>query len=131
MSLFINTNNGPIYSGCNVTVINGQTAVSPAASPRPEPATDHPAPEDIEPVDTSFCLLTDQCRKEGKAQAVEAELRSAANASAAKLVAAIRTNEALGYLDTKNMSSRALYDALNDRFGLKYSVRNFTMARNK
>jgi hypothetical protein len=126
MSLFINTNNGPIYSGCNVTVINGQTAVSPAASPRPESAT-----EDIEPVDTSFSLLTDQCRKEGKAQAVEAELRSAANASAAKLVAAIRTNEALGYLDTKNMSSRALYDALNDRFGLKYSVRNFTMARNK
>ncbi len=126
MSLFINTNNGPIYSGCNVTVINGQTAVSPTASPRPEPAT-----EDIEPVDTSFSLLTDQCRKEGKAQAVEAELRSAANASAAKLVATIRTNEALGYLDTKNMSSRALYDALNDRFGLKYSVRNFTMARNK
>ena len=126
MSLFINTNNGPIYSGCNVTVINGQTVVSPAASPRPEPAT-----EDIEPVDTSFSLLTDQCRKEGKAQAVEAELRSAANGSAAKLVAAIRTNEALGYLDTKNMSSRALYDALNDRFGLKYSVRNFTMARNK
>ena len=78
-----------------------------------------------------FALLTAQCIQEGKAEAVEAELRSAANGSAAKLVAAIRTNEALGYLDTKNMSSQALYDALNAYFGLRYSVRNFTMARNK
>lgn len=78
---------------------------------------------------TRFALLTDLCIKEGKAEAVEAELRSAACASAAKLVAAIRTNEALGYLDTKNMSSQALYDALNDYFGLDYSVRNFTKYR--
>ena len=78
-----------------------------------------------------FGLLTAQCIQEGKAEAVEAELRSAANGSAAKLIAAIRTNEALGYLDTKNMSSQALYDALNAYFGLRYSVRNFTMARNK
>ena len=78
---------------------------------------------------TRFALLTDLCIKEGKAEAVEAELRSAAGASAAKLVAAIRTNEALGYLDTKNMSSQALYDALNDYFGLDYSVRNFTKYR--
>jgi len=76
-----------------------------------------------------FALLTAQCIQEGKAEAVEAELRSAANGSAAKLVAAIRTNEALGYLDTKNMSSQALYDALNAYFGLKYSVRNFTKYR--
>ena len=54
---------------------------------------------------------------------------TAANGSAAKLVAAIRTNEALGYLDTKNMSSTALYDVLNAYFGLKYSVRNFTKYR--
>ena len=125
MSLFINTNNGPIYSGCNVTVINGKTETTPAAAPvRPEPAT-----EDVEPVDTSFRLLTDQCRKEGKAQAVEDELRSASNGSAAKLVAAIRTNEALGYLDTKNMSSQALYDALNDHFGLRYRYQNFAKYR--
>jgi len=76
-----------------------------------------------------FGLLTAQCIQEGKAEAVEAELRSAANGSAAKLIAAIRTNEALGYLDTKNMSSQALYDALNAYFGLRYSVRNFTKYR--
>lgn len=78
--------------------------------------------------DSVFCLLTDQCRKEGKTEIVEAELRSAC-VSAPKLIKAIRTNEALGYLDTKNMSSQALYNALNDYFGLKYTVRNFTKYR--
>ncbi|MBQ7632168.1 MAG: hypothetical protein IJS82_05375 [Paludibacteraceae bacterium] len=76
-----------------------------------------------------FPLLTPQCIREGKVQAVEEELRSAAKGSAAKLIQCIRTNEALGYLDTKNMSSQALYDALNAYFGLKYSVRNFTKYR--
>jgi len=76
-----------------------------------------------------FALLTAQCIQEGKAEAVEAELRSAANGSAAKLVAAIRTNEALGYLDTKNMSSQALYDALNAYFGLRYKYQNFAKYR--
>lgn len=76
-----------------------------------------------------FALLTAQCIKEGKVQKVEDELRSAAKGSAQKLIQCIRTNEALGYLDTKNMSSQALYDALNAYFGLKYSVRNFTKYR--
>ncbi len=76
-----------------------------------------------------FALLTAQCIQEGKAEAVEAELRSAAKGSAAKLVAAIRTNEALGYLDTKNMSSQALYDALNAYFGLRYKYQNFAKYR--
>ena len=79
--------------------------------------------------DSVFCLLTDQCRKEGKTEIVEAELRSAAKESASKLIATININEALGYLDTKNMSSQALYNALNDYFELKYTVRNFTKYR--
>ena len=87
--------------------------------------------EDITPVETSetlFCRITQAAYDKGKAQQVEAELKSACT-SAPKLVKAIRTNEALGYLDTKNMSSQALYDALNDYFGLDYSVRNFTKYR--
>lgn len=84
---------------------------------------------EIPSTEQGFSLLTAQCHKEGKAQAVEAELRSAANGSAAKLVAAIRTNEALGYLDTKNMSSQALYDALDAYFGLKYKYQNFAKYR--
>lgn len=80
--------------------------------------------------DSVFCLLTDQCRKEGKTEIVEAELRSAC-ISAPKLIKAIRTNEALGYLDTKNMSSQALYNALNDYFGLPFKAHNFAKYRSK
>lgn len=80
--------------------------------------------------DSIFCLLTDQCRKEGKTEIVEAELRSAC-VSAPKLIKAIRTNEALGYLDTKNMSSQALYNALNDYFGLPFKAHNFAKYRSK
>ena len=139
MSIYINHHNGPIYKGCNVTINNGKAET---VSPKNERASS--SAEDVQDVQSApiacsekeqaqarFALLTAQCIQEGKAEAVEAELRSAANGSAAKLVAAIRTNEALGYLDTKNMSSQALYDALNAYFGLRYSVRNFTMARNK
>ena len=80
--------------------------------------------------DSVICLLTDQCRKEGKTEIVEAELRSAC-VSAPKLIKAIRTNEALGYLDTKNMSSQALYNALNDYFGLPFKAHNFAKYRSK
>ena len=151
MSIYINQNNGPIYEGCNVTINNGKVET---VSPKNERASSSAeGVQDVQsaPIACSFSeqakeqaqvgagvkaegrfgLLTAQCIQEGKAEAVEAELRSAAKGSAAKLVAAIRTNEALGYLDTKNMSSQALYDALNAYFGLRYSVRNFTMARNK
>ena len=74
-------------------------------------------------------LLTAQCIKEGKAQEVENELRSAASGSAKKLLQCIRMNEALGYIDTKNLSSQALYDELNACFGLKYTYQNFAKYR--
>lgn len=113
----------PVY---NTTTTNNYYAPAAAPGQSQEP---RPTQDEKEQPQTRFALLTELCIKEGKAEAVEAELRSAACASAAKLVAAIRTNEALGYLDTKNMSSQALYDALNDYFGLDYSVRNFTKYR--
>ena len=78
-----------------------------------------------------FCRITQAAYDKGVAQAVEDELRSAAKASASKLVAVIRTNEALGYIDTKNLSSAELYSLLDEHFGLKYALRNFTIARSK
>ena len=139
MSIYINHHNGPIYEGCNVTINNGKVETVSPNTERPAASAEDVQDVQSAPIACSekeqaqarFALLTAQCIQEGKAEAVEAELRSAANGSAAKLIAAIRTNEALGYLDTKNMSSQALYDALNAYFGLRYSVRNFTMARNK
>ena len=89
--------------------------------------------EDITPVETSetlFCRITQAAYDKGKAQQVEDELQSAC-VSAPKLVKAIRTNEALGYLDTQNLSSVELYNLLNEHFGLTFKQRNFDTYRSK
>ena len=111
-----------------VTIYQGE--IRPAATDSAQTATADGVQSD-EAEKKHFSLLTEQCIKEGKVDAVEADLRSAASGSAQKLMGCIRTNEALGYIDTKNLSSQALYDALDTYFGLKYSVRNFTKYRFK
>jgi hypothetical protein len=64
------------------------------------------------------------------AQQVENELRRAC-VSAPKLVKAIRTNEALGYLDTQDLSSSELFDMLNAYFGLSFKLRAFQNSRSR
>ena len=91
--------------------------------------------EDITPVETPssaklFCRITQHAIETGHAQEVEDELRSA-SVSAPKLVKAIKTNEALGYLDTQNLSSTELYDLLNEHYALSFSVSNFRRYRSK
>ena len=77
-----------------------------------------------------FCRITDEAREKNKAKALEEELRRAC-ISAPKLMAAIRTNEALGYLNTQNLSSKDLYDLLNEHFHLPFQLHNFTKYRSK
>lgn len=82
------------------------------------------------PTEELFGRITQEAHDKNKAQAVENELRSA-SISAPKLVKAIRTNEALGYLDTQNLSSKDLYDMLNEHFGLSFTLRNFQTYRSR
>ena len=92
--------------------------------------------EDVTPIDTSeakpadqlFCRITRHAIDTGHAQEVEDELRSA-SVSAPKLVKVIRTNEALGYLDTKNLNSAELYRLLDEHFGLGFGLRTFQKNR--
>ena len=89
--------------------------------------------EDITPVEMSdklFCRITNHAYEKGKAQQVEDELRSAC-ISAPKLVKTIRTNEALGYLDTQNLKSSDLFDMLNEHFHLPFKLRTFQDSRSK
>ena len=76
-----------------------------------------------------FCRITKAAYDKGVAQTVEDELRSAI-VSAPKLVKVIKTNEALGYLDTKNLTSKELFDLLDAHFHLPFKYRQFTSARN-
>ena len=79
-----------------------------------------------------FEFITEQCRKEGKVEAVEAELRAAAKGTAVAMWKTIRINEALGYLSTKDVAASKIYKALTAYFGdLPYNERNFRDARNK
>lgn len=77
-----------------------------------------------------FSRITPQAYAEHHAQSVENELRLA-SIHAPSLVKAIRTNEALGYLDTSNLASSVLFNLLNDHFHLPFKQRNFTRYRNK
>ncbi len=77
-----------------------------------------------------FCRITEAAISAGKAQQIDDELRSAA-VSAPKLIKAIRTNEALGYLDTKNLSSTELYNLLNEHYELTFKYRQFAQVRNR
>ena len=94
---------------------------------RNQDASDEPVSPDDANV---FCRITKEARENGKAKQVEEELRRAC-VSAPKLIKAIRTNEALGYLDTQNLSSKELYDLLNEHFNLPFTCHNFTVYRSK
>ncbi len=93
--------------------------------------------DDVEPVREEktqqqdlFCRITEAAYNEGKAQYVENDLRSA-SVSAPKLVKVLRTNEALGYLDTKDLPSTDLYDLLNEHYHLPFKLRTFQDSRAK
>ena len=75
-----------------------------------------------------FSRITPQAYAEGRAQSVEDELRLA-SIHAPSLIKAIRTNEALGYLDSKNLQTTILFDLLNAHFYLPYKYGNFAKYR--
>lgn len=79
---------------------------------------------------TLFCRITKAAYDKGVAQKVDDDLRSA-SVSAPKLVKALKTNDALGYTDTKNLNSTDLYDLLNEHYGLPFKSHAFSVARSK
>ena len=100
-------------------------------SPAPSTATPEPKPtEEATPASDIFCRITKAAKDKGIAQKIEEELRSAC-VSAPKLIGCIRTNEALGYLDTQNLSSTDLYNLLDAHFHLPFKLRTFQENRSK
>lgn len=77
-----------------------------------------------------FCQITQEAYDRGQAVALEDDLRSACS-SAARLVKVIRTNEALGYLNTQYLSSTELYNLLNEHFHVTFKLRAFQDQRSK
>ena len=77
-----------------------------------------------------FCRITKAAYDKGVAQQVEDDLRSA-SVSAPKLCKAIKLNEALSYLDTKDLQSTELFDLLNEHYHLPFKLRTFQDCRSK
>ncbi len=100
---------------------------SSAASPKPESLSSAP---NVRPETPLFSRITPKAYAEGRAQSVEDGLRLA-SIHAPSLIKAIRTNEALGDLDTTNLQSSELYHLLDDHYHLPFKQRNFTKYRNK
>jgi hypothetical protein len=118
-----------IHDNPNATIYAVDTEHSKQSSPS--------GAEDVTPVEEEkgttgklFPRITKAAYEEGKAQSVDDELRSA-SVSAPKLVKTLNINEALGYLDTKNMSTRDLYKQLNDCYHLSFGEDNFRKYRAK
>ena len=95
----------------------------------PEDASSSSAP-DVRSEKSLFCRITKAAYEKGVAQQVDDELRSA-TVSAPKLIKAINLNEALGYLDTKDLFSTDLYDMLNEHYHLPFKLRTFQDNRGK
>ncbi|MBO4249737.1 MAG: hypothetical protein J5884_00620 [Paludibacteraceae bacterium] len=123
-----------INIGC--TINNAQQTAQPSQSsddissgtPESDSGSSSSAPNNSEK--QLFSRITKAAYDKGIAQQIEDELRSAA-VSAPKLVKCIRTNEALGYLDTQNLNSTELYYLLHQHFNLSFKVRTFQIYRAK
>ncbi len=88
--------------------------------------------EEVVTAGKRFSLLTDACIAEGKEAKVISELRAACKGTAPALWKVIRTNEALGYLGTRELEASVIYRAFTEYFGkLPYTERNFRDARGK
>lgn len=123
----INMSGGTYIAQQNIDIHDNENC-NIYACPQPEAQNAQPTEQGAEKA--FFCRITEEAIRTGKAQQVENELGSAA-VSAPKLVKAIRTNEALGYMDTKNLKSTELFNMLNEHFGLTFKYRQFADARNK
>jgi len=120
-----------IYTTTPATPASGQT-MSGDSSNYPDCQSDpssSPASDKC-PKNALFCRITKAAYDKGAAQQVEDDLRSA-SVSAPKLVKAINLNEALGYLDTKDLFSTDLYDLLNEHYHLPFKLRTFQDNRGK
>ena len=119
--------NAPVYN--TSTANNYYQQPAPVAEVVPSEPSSSISPESNSG-NSLFCRITKAAYDKGVAQQVEDNLRSA-SVSAPKLVKALNTNDALGYTDTKNLSSTDLYNLLNEHFGLSFKPRAFQTARSK
>ena len=119
MSLFIQTNNGPVYNDCTVTIINGQQS---------EANRPHTETEDIssEPVIPS-CLFTKKAKQENRMEEIIQSLQSAMKGRSDKARALgekVRSWQKDGYVDA-NYNAKVMYDELERLIPMPFQYPGF------
>lgn len=129
MSLFINHSHGPIYSECNVTILNGKTTMQ-----QPEDITPEPAVQENETVD-SF-IFTKKAKTEHKEPVIIAALQKSVQGRKDKTRAFVQElhdwqNQA--YVDA-NYNAQVMYDELRKlmpmTFGYEVFKKHYNNTRN-
>lgn len=129
MSLFINHHSGPIYSECNVTILNGKTTMQ-----QPEDITPEPAVQENETVD-SF-IFTKKAKTEHKESVIIAALQKSVQGRKDKTRAFVQElhgwqNQA--YVDA-NYNAQVMYDELAKlmpmTFGYEVFKKHYNNTRN-
>lgn len=120
MSLFINQHSGPIYSECNVTIINGQT------SPQQPAEVEDVTPQE-QPANNESIIFTQKAKTEHKEADITAALQrslSGRNDKARALVEEVRQWQKDGYIDP-NFNARVMYGELNKILTLPFQYDGF------
>lgn len=124
MSLIINTNNGPIYEGCNITINNGKEETVSPKNERHEPQT-----EDVQEIDTSFF-----CAARFTPEVIEKNLRTAIEQASSKadLCRRIMALETQGYILLSNVKDERKAELINPFAAPKFNLNgdDFRKARN-
>ena len=125
MSLIINTNNGPIYNGCNITINNGKVETVSPKNERHEPQT-----EDVQEIDTSFF-----CAARFTPEVIEKNLRTAIEQASSKadLCRRIMALETQGYILLSNVKDERKAELINPFSAPKFNLtgQDFRQARNR
>lgn len=128
MSIYINSHNGPIYEGCNVTIHNGLTDEG-LTDKREEPERKGEKIEDAQEVDTSFF-----CTARFTAEIIEKNLREAIASSSSKadVCRRIMALETQGYILLSNVKDDRKAELINPFAAPKYTLHgdDFRKARN-
>lgn len=119
MSLFINTNNGPIYNECTVNVYNGQTTVEEPQSSQPEEVSAEPVFESI--------IFTKKAKRETKEASIIEALRKAIVGRKDKTRAFVQELQVWqedGYIDA-HYNAQVMYDELDKLVPLPFGYEVF------
>ena len=128
MSLFIQNNNGPVYTGCTVNINNYNQPSSEKPAEDPSPVEKVQA-EDVMPVDTSFF-----CTNRFSEDIIVKNIRQVIELSSSKADACRRlmSLETQGYIVLSNVKDERKAELVNPFATPKYTLtgEDFRKARN-